>query len=62
VAEYHGADLLDGWLVHDADADQVEIVQKGGIRCRAVPLLMTDQAATAAMASAALDFARELAR
>ena len=62
VADYHGADLLDGWLVHEADEHQVELVEKGGIRCRAVPLLMTDQAATAAMARAALDFAGELAR
>ena len=62
VAEYHGADLLDGWLVHEADEDQVAEVEKGGIRCRAVPLLMTDQDTTAAMASTALDFARELAR
>ncbi|HEX4787689.1 MAG TPA: 2-phospho-L-lactate transferase [Actinospica sp.] len=62
VAEYHGADLLDGWLVHESDEDQVEIVQKGGIRCRAVPLLMTDQDTTAAMASRALEFAAELAR
>jgi LPPG:FO 2-phospho-L-lactate transferase len=62
VAEYHGADLLDGWLVHDADADQVALVEKGGIACRAVPLLMTDQDTTAAMARTTLDFARELAR
>ena len=62
VAEHLGADLLDGWLVHVADADQVAAVEKAGIRCRAVPLLMTDQETTAAMARAALDFARELAR
>jgi LPPG:FO 2-phospho-L-lactate transferase len=62
VAAYHGADLLDGWLVHDADADQVEPVEQVGIRCRAVPLLMKDLEATAAMAREALDFAAELAR
>ena len=62
VAAYHGSDLLDGWLVHDADADQVAPVEQVGIRCRAVPLLMTDVHATAAMATAALDFAAELAR
>ena len=62
VAGYLGADLLDGWLVHKSDADQVEPVQQGGIRCRAVPLLMTDQDATAAMAKAALELAAELAR
>jgi len=62
VAAYHGSDLLDGWLVHDTDADQVPQVEQVGIRCRAVPLLMTDLEATAAMARAALDFAAELAR
>jgi LPPG:FO 2-phospho-L-lactate transferase len=30
-------------------------VEAAGIRCRAVPLMMTDQDATAAMARAALD-------
>jgi LPPG:FO 2-phospho-L-lactate transferase len=62
VADYLGADLLDGWLVHETDEHQVELVEKGGIRCRAVPLLMTDQETTAAMARTALEFARELAR
>lgn len=62
VAAYHGADLLDGWLVHDTDAAHVEKVEQEGIRCRAIPLLMTDQEATAAMARAALEFAAELAR
>jgi LPPG:FO 2-phospho-L-lactate transferase len=62
VAAYHGSDLLDGWLVHDTDADQVAPVEQVGIACRAVPLLMTDPQATAAMARAALDFAAELAR
>ena len=62
VAAYHGGDLLDGWLVHDADADQVEPVEQVGIRCRAVPLMMTDVRATAEMAGAALSFAAEIAR
>ncbi|HET9168459.1 MAG TPA: 2-phospho-L-lactate transferase [Actinospica sp.] len=62
VAAYHGADLLDGWLVHDADADQVALVEQVGIRARAVPLLMKSLDATAEMARRALDFAAELAR
>jgi LPPG:FO 2-phospho-L-lactate transferase len=62
VAEYHGADLLGGWLVADTDADQVERVTAAGIACRAVPLLMTDLAATTEMARQALDLARELAQ
>jgi len=42
--------LLDGWLVHTGDAAQVP-----GAEVRAVPLLMGDVDATAAMARAALD-------
>lgn len=59
VAEHYGArktgGLLDGWLVDRADADQVERVRAAGIECLAVPLMMTDVDATAAMAAAALD-------
>ena len=47
--------VLDGWLVDDSDADQVDRVQEVGLACRAVPLMMTDPAATAAMAAAAID-------
>ena len=47
--------VLDGWLVDDADADDVRRVVDGGLPCRAVPLLMTDLDATAAMAAAAVD-------
>jgi len=60
VAGYHGADLLDGWLIDESDAEQVEQVEALGIRCRAVPLLMQDVDATAAMVKAALDLAAEL--
>jgi LPPG:FO 2-phospho-L-lactate transferase len=42
--------LLDGWLVHTGDVADVS-----GAQVRAVPLLMTDVAATAEMARAALD-------
>jgi LPPG:FO 2-phospho-L-lactate transferase len=49
-----GADgVLDGWLVDTADAGTVV----PGVEVRAVPLLMTDEAATAAMARAALELA-----
>jgi LPPG:FO 2-phospho-L-lactate transferase len=60
VAEYYGADLLDGWLVDASDAAAVERVRAAGIECRAVPLFMTDVDATAAMARAALDLAAEV--
>jgi len=47
-----GGGLLDGWLVHTGDTAEVP-----GVRVRAVPLLMTDPDATAAMARAALELA-----
>jgi len=46
--------VLDGWLVDERDADQVARVRDGGVACRAVPLMMTDHEATAAMAAAAI--------
>ncbi|MCJ0875757.1 2-phospho-L-lactate transferase [Streptomyces sp. AP-93] len=57
VALHYGTELLDGWLVDTADADAVAEVEAAGITCRAVPLMMTDLAATAAMARAALELA-----
>ena len=47
--------LLDGWLVDVADTDGVRRVVDAGLPCRAVPLLMTDLGATAAMAAAAVE-------
>ncbi|MEO7194921.1 MAG: 2-phospho-L-lactate transferase [Pseudonocardiaceae bacterium] len=56
VAAHYGArraeGILDGWLVHPGDGATVP-----GVRVREVPLLMTDVAASAAMATAALDLA-----
>jgi LPPG:FO 2-phospho-L-lactate transferase len=61
VAAHYGArdrgGVLDGWLVDTADAADVDEVEAAGIACRAVPLMMTDLAATGAMAAAALDLA-----
>ncbi|MFC8846207.1 MULTISPECIES: 2-phospho-L-lactate transferase [unclassified Micromonospora] len=45
--------LLDGWLVAPEDADAAV----PGVPVRAVPLLMTDEAATAAMVRAAVELA-----
>jgi len=53
--------VLDGWLVDDIDEALVPRVEAAGIRTRAVPLLMRDLDATAAMARQALDLAAELA-
>jgi LPPG:FO 2-phospho-L-lactate transferase len=47
--------VLDGWLVDEVDADQVDRVLAGGLPSRAVPLMMTDVDATAAMAAAAVE-------
>ncbi|MGO4255846.1 2-phospho-L-lactate transferase [Marmoricola sp. RAF53] len=61
VAEHYGAraqeGILDGWLVDTVDAGLVERVEAAGIRCRAVPLMMTDHDATADMAAEALSLA-----
>jgi hypothetical protein len=56
VGRHYGArpagGLLDGWLVHESDGASID-----GVTVRAVPLLMTDVAATAKMARHALEVA-----
>ncbi|MEZ5191955.1 MAG: hypothetical protein R2734_05250 [Nocardioides sp.] len=62
VAEHYGAraggGLLDGWLVDESDAGQLPRLEAAGLRAAAVPLLMTDDDATAAMAAAAVSLVR----
>ncbi|MFE5911759.1 2-phospho-L-lactate transferase [Streptomyces wedmorensis] len=60
VARHYGSELIDGWLVDTVDAGAVADVEEAGIRCRAVPLMMTDVDATAAMAREALLLAEEV--
>ncbi len=63
VAEHYGRrpeGLLDGWLVDEADKAAADRLNELGLPARAVPLLMTDLDATAAMARAALDLAAEV--
>ncbi|MEV5128216.1 2-phospho-L-lactate transferase [Streptomyces decoyicus] len=60
VARHYGSGLLDGWLVDSVDADAVAEVEAAGIRCRAVPLMMTDLEATTAMVREALAMAEEV--
>ncbi|MGW8767498.1 2-phospho-L-lactate transferase [Streptomyces sp. NPDC055815] len=60
VALHYGAELLGGWLVDTVDAGAVAEVEAAGIACRAVPLMMTDVDATAAMAREALALAEEV--
>ncbi|MFG2002401.1 2-phospho-L-lactate transferase [Spirillospora sp. NPDC048911] len=57
VAELYGPDLVNGWLVAEADSG----VRVDGMEVRSRPLLMSDPEATAAIARAALDLAEELA-
>jgi LPPG:FO 2-phospho-L-lactate transferase len=63
-----GGGLLDGWLVHDgtgsmaSDADAVDPLVALGIATRAVPLLMTDVEAAAAIAAEALALAEDVRR
>lgn len=62
VARHYGSragdGILDAWLVAQEDAACVSEVTALGIRCEAVPLMMTDLDATAAMAAAALALVR----
>jgi LPPG:FO 2-phospho-L-lactate transferase len=62
VAAHYGAGLLDGWLVDDQDKAAVDDPRLAGIAVRALPLYMTDLAASAEIARAALALAAELAR
>ncbi|BCI52121.1 2-phospho-L-lactate transferase [Mycolicibacterium litorale] len=47
-----GTGILDGWLVHEGDSAQID-----GVAVEAVPLLMTDPAATAEMVRAGVRLA-----
>ncbi len=58
VALHYGSGLLDGWLVDTSDEASVERITAAGLRCRAVPLWMTDHDATADIVAAALDLVR----
>ncbi|MDQ1667423.1 MAG: 2-phospho-L-lactate transferase [Actinomycetota bacterium] len=60
VALHYGSGLVDGWLVDTSDSDAVPEVTAAGIASRAVPLLMTDLDAAAAMVREALQLAAEL--
>jgi LPPG:FO 2-phospho-L-lactate transferase len=62
VAEHYGAGLLDGWLVDDQDKAAADDPALAGIAVRALPLLMTNLAASAEIARAALSLTAELAR
>jgi LPPG:FO 2-phospho-L-lactate transferase len=60
VAAHYGPRLLNGWLVDEQDKAAVDDPELAGITVRALPLYMTSLAATATIARAALDLARDL--
>jgi LPPG:FO 2-phospho-L-lactate transferase len=64
VAHHYGArtsgGLIDAWLVDLADGQSVDGIAASGIACRAIPAMMSDVEATAAIAAACLDMADEV--
>ena len=62
VGQHYGArttgGVLDGWLVDETDAGQLDALRGAGLAAAAVPLYMTDPDATAAMAAAAIALVR----
>jgi len=64
VARHYGArpagGVLDGWLLDTSDAAQLPAVTDAGIAARAVPLWMSDEDLTAAIAEAALGLAEQV--
>jgi LPPG:FO 2-phospho-L-lactate transferase len=62
VAAHYGADLIDGWLVDDQDKDAVDAPELAGIAVRSRPLYMTNVAASAEIARAAVELAQEVRR
>jgi LPPG:FO 2-phospho-L-lactate transferase len=66
VARHYGSraagGVLDGWLVDTTDAAQLESIAAAGINAQAVPLWMSDEATTAAIATAAVNLADAVRR
>jgi LPPG:FO 2-phospho-L-lactate transferase len=66
VARYYGSrasgGVLDGWLIDTSDVIQADSIAGAGIHVQAVPLWMTDETTTAAMADAALTLAEAVRR
>jgi LPPG:FO 2-phospho-L-lactate transferase len=66
VARHYGSraagGVLDGWLVDTTDAAQLESIAAAGINAQAVPLWMSDEATTAAIATAAVNLAEAVRR
>lgn len=66
VARFYGSrttgGVLDGWLIDTSDSIQADSIAGAGIHVQAVPLWMTDETTTAAMADAALNLAEAVRR
>jgi LPPG:FO 2-phospho-L-lactate transferase len=62
VAAHYGPELIDGWLVDTVDKDAVDAPELAGIAVRARPLYMTNVAAAAEIARAAVELALEVRR
>jgi LPPG:FO 2-phospho-L-lactate transferase len=62
VAAHYGPSLLNGWLVDTVDSGAVGSGGLEGITVRSRPLYMTDPAAAAEIARAAIDLAQELSQ
>lgn len=65
VALHFGArpqGLLDGWVIDEADRDQLAEIAAAGIFAAATPSLMVDDAAAQHLAQAALDVAAQISR
>ncbi len=60
VGAHYGPGLIGGWLVDEQDKSAADDPRLAGIEVRALPLLMRDPPAAAAIARAALDLAVEL--
>ena len=64
VAQHYGArrtgGLIDAWLVDLADSDDVDGINELGIACRAIPAMMTDVPASAAIAAQCLAMAEQV--
>ena len=53
--------VLDGWLVDEADAAAVPLLERAGLHGASVPLWMRDPDTSAALAGAAIDLGARLA-
>jgi LPPG:FO 2-phospho-L-lactate transferase len=62
VGAHYGPGLLSGWLVDDQDKDAVDAPALAGIAVRSRPLYMTNVAASAEIARAAIELAEEVRR